>query len=111
VYRILAFSFAVAIIPLFSQVPATPKPAFEVISIKRTAPDTDIEGFGGFGDRFNVTGGTLRFLLNIYSRANNKPSGDQLRIINAPNWIDRIATISTRRSTAAPGGRDESSYA
>ena len=87
-YRILAFSFAVAIIPLFSQVPATPKPAFEVISIKRTAPDTDIEGFGGFGDRFNVTGGTLRFLLNIYSRANNKPSGDQLRIINAPNWID-----------------------
>jgi uncharacterized protein (TIGR03435 family) len=87
-YRILASSFAVAIIPLFSQTPATPKPSFEVISIKRSAPGPNIQGFGGLGDRFNVTGGTLRFLLNIYSGANNKPSGDQLRIINAPNWID-----------------------
>src|SRR6187549_3997831 len=85
-YRILAFSIAVAIVPLFSQTPA-PKPSFEVISIKRTAPSSNIEGFGAVGDRFNVTGGTLRFLLNIYSRANNGPSGD-LQIINAPNWID-----------------------
>jgi len=86
-YRILAFSIAVAIVPLFSQTPA-PKPSFEVISIKRTAPGNNIEGFGAVGDRFNVTGGTLRFLLNIYSSANNGPSGDQLQIINAPNWID-----------------------
>jgi len=86
-YRILAFSIAVAIVPLFSQTPA-PRPSFEVISIKRTAPSSNIEGFGAVGDRFNVTGGTLRFLLNIYSRANNGPSGDQLQIINAPNWID-----------------------
>jgi hypothetical protein len=59
-----------------------------VISIKRSSPGLDIQGFGGLGDRFNITGGTLRFLLNIYSGANNKPSGDQLRIINEPNWID-----------------------
>jgi uncharacterized protein (TIGR03435 family) len=60
-----------------------------VISIKRSAPGPgpNIEGFGAIGNRFNVTGGTLRFLLNIYSGANNKPSGD-IRIVNAPNWID-----------------------
>src|SRR6185295_16395865 len=61
--------------------------SFEVISIKRSSPGLDIQGFGGLGDRFNITGGTLRFLLNIYSGANDKPSGD-LQIINAPNWID-----------------------
>jgi uncharacterized protein (TIGR03435 family) len=83
----VSFSIAVAIVPLFSQIPA-PKPSFEVISIKRTAPGNNIEGFGAVGDRFNVTGGTLRFLLNIYSKANNRPTGDQLQIINAPNWID-----------------------
>jgi uncharacterized protein (TIGR03435 family) len=74
---------------LFSQTPATPKPSFEVISIKRSepGPGPNIQGFGAIGDRFNVTNETLRFLLNIYSGANNRPSGDQL-IINEPNWID-----------------------
>ncbi len=92
-FRHRAVLLAIAVIsialPFLAQTPATPKPSFEVISIKRNAaPGPNfIQGFGAIGDRFNITGGTLRFLLNIYSGASNRPSGD-LQIINAPAWID-----------------------
>ena len=103
-YRILA-SYAVAIILVFSQVPATTKPSFEVISIKRSVPGPGptMEGFGGIGDRFTASG-TLRLLLNIFSGASNKPSGDQLRIINAPDWID-TDRYEIEAKIACGGGR------
>src|SRR5262249_8447490 len=82
-------AFAFAVIPLLSQTnPA--KPAFEVVSIKPSAPNLGIRGGGPRGDRFTMTGASLKMLLQIaYTRPNsNGAPGNQIQIIGGPNWID-----------------------
>lgn len=78
---------AFAVFPLSSQTP--PKPSFEVISIKPTAPGPNfIRGGAPRGDRFDFTGANLRMLLNVaYSRIGNGPGG-QLQIFGGPAWMD-----------------------
>lgn len=85
-------AFAIAIIPLFSQASQIKKPSFEVISIKPSAPlqgGAVRIGGGTTGDRYTMTGVTLRMLLqNAYSRASTGGPIAQLQIIGGPNWID-----------------------
>ena len=85
---LFAAAFAFAVIPLLSQT-AAPKPSFEVISIKPSPPGNGIRGGGPRGDRFNMTGATLRMLLQMgYQRANNTPLAGQLQIIGGPAWME-----------------------
>jgi uncharacterized protein (TIGR03435 family) len=82
-------AFAFAVIPLLSQ--TTPaKPSFEVVSIKPSQPNLGIRGGGPRGDRFTMSGATLKMLLQIgYGRPNsNGFPGGQLQVIGGPNWID-----------------------
>ena len=87
---LIVFASAFAVFPLLSQTPATtPKPSFEVVSIKPSQPGLGIRGGGPRGDRFTMTGATLRILVQqAYSRANNSPLGGQLQIIGGPNWME-----------------------
>jgi uncharacterized protein (TIGR03435 family) len=81
-------AFAFAVLPLLSQT-APPKPSFEVISIKPSPPNLGIRGGGPRGDRFSLTGASLRMLLqNGYQKFTSSGPGTQLQIINGPNWID-----------------------
>src|SRR5215510_207938 len=86
---LLAFAFTFAVIPLLSQTAPSGKPSFEVISIKPSAPNLGIRGGGPRGDRYMMSGASLRMLLQQgYSKANNTPLGGQLQIIGGPSWID-----------------------
>ena len=86
---LIVFAFAFAVFPLLSQTPAAPKPSFEVVSIKPSAPGLGIRGGGPRGDRFTMVGATIRVLIQqAYSRANNTLPGGQLHIIGAPSWAD-----------------------
>jgi uncharacterized protein (TIGR03435 family) len=82
-------AFAVAAVPLLSQAPSTAKPSFDVISIKPSAPGLGIRGGGPRGNRFILSGASLRMLLqNGYGQgAAGGPPG-QIQIIGGPNWID-----------------------
>ena len=82
-------AFAFAAIPLLPQT-TVPKPSFEVVSIKPSPPNLGIRGGGPRGDRFTMSGSSLRMLLQIaYGRANsNGAPGGQLQVIGGPNWID-----------------------
>jgi len=86
---LVAVAFALATIPLLSQT-AAKKPAFDVVSIKPSAPSGNfIRGGGPRGDRFNMTGATLRVLLQMaYQKANNTPLTGQMQIIGGPNWME-----------------------
>src|SRR5215471_13832615 len=83
-----ATAFAVA--PLLSQTFSGPKPSFEVISIKPTAPSLSfIRGGAARGDRYNMAGANLRMLLqNAYGRPTAGIPFGQLQIIGGPSWID-----------------------
>lgn len=85
-------AFAFAVIPLLSQTtPAsqTPKPSFEVISIKPSAPGLGIRGGGTRGDRFNMAGATLKMLLQqAYQKTSTGTPISQLQIIGGPSWMD-----------------------
>jgi uncharacterized protein (TIGR03435 family) len=85
---IAAFTFAV--IPLLSQT-AAPKPSFDVVSIKPSAPNLGIRGGGPRGDRFAFTGASLRMLLQQgFQKTGGQggPLGGQLQIIGGPAWMD-----------------------
>ena len=86
---LLAGAFGFAIVPLMSQT-AQPKPSFEVVSIKPSAPNIGLRGGGPRGDRFMMTGASLRMLLQMgYQRLNaNGGPGGQLQIIGGPNWMN-----------------------
>jgi len=83
---LFAAASAFAVLPLLSQTP-TPKPSFEVTSIKPSAPGLGIRGGGPRGDRFDFVGANLRMLL---TQAYGRQAGglNQLQIINGPSWID-----------------------
>src|SRR5262245_44462459 len=87
---LLVAAFAFAAIPLLSQTPPSSKPAFEVISIKPTAPSQNfIRGGGARGDRYTMSGASLRMLLqNAYQRPSTGGPAGQLQIIGGPSWID-----------------------
>jgi uncharacterized protein (TIGR03435 family) len=76
--------------PLLSQTKA--KPAFEVVSIKPTPPLNGGAiriGGGARGDRFTLSGATLRMILTTaYSKAGNTPLSGQMQIINGPAWLE-----------------------
>ncbi len=86
---IAALAVAVIPIPLVSQDGQTPKPSFEVVSIKPSPPNLMMRGGGPRGDRYSMSGATLRMLLqNAYQQpATGGPAG-QLQIIGAPSWMD-----------------------
>jgi uncharacterized protein (TIGR03435 family) len=81
-----------AVIPLPSQTtaaPQKPKPSFEVISIKPSAPGPGIRGGGTRGDRFNMAHATLKMLLQqAYQKTSAGTPSSQLQIIGGPNWMD-----------------------
>jgi uncharacterized protein (TIGR03435 family) len=82
-------------IPLLSQSGQTPKLAFDVISIKPSAPPPPgvrgpgVAGGGTTrGNRYATSNATLRTLLQQgYQQISTAPAG-QLQIIGAPDWID-----------------------
>ena len=86
---LLIAASAFTVIPLLSQT-TPPKPSFEVVSIKPSPPNLGIRGGGPRGDRFTMSGASLRMLLQMaYGRStNNGPVGGQLQIIAGPAWID-----------------------
>ncbi len=86
---LLIGAFAFAAFPLLSQTTPQTKPSFEVVSIKPSPPNLGIRGGGPRGDRFNVTGASLRMLLQMaHQKAGNTPMAGQLQIVGGPNWID-----------------------
>src|SRR5262245_8280783 len=88
---LLAIAFAFAVIPLslLSQTPATPKPSFEVTSVKPAAPGTGFRGGGPRGNSLNMTNVPLRTLVQLaYQKGTAAGPGLQLQVIGAPNWLD-----------------------
>src|SRR3954471_14106658 len=83
---LLTAASAFAAFPLLSQTP--PKPSFEVISIKPTAPGPNfIRGGAPRGDRMDFTGANLRMLLQV-SYGPVGALGGQMQIIGGPPWMD-----------------------
>jgi uncharacterized protein (TIGR03435 family) len=83
-------AFAVAVIPMLSQTPPTKKPSFDVISIKPSVQGgRGMRGGGARGDRYIMSGATLRMLLQtgFGQLANAGPAG-QVQIIGGPGWMD-----------------------
>src|SRR5262249_61574494 len=71
---LFALALTFAVIPLLSQTAPSGKPSFEVISIKPSAPNLGIRGGGPRGDRYTMSGASLRMLLQQgYSKANSMP--------------------------------------
>jgi uncharacterized protein (TIGR03435 family) len=85
---LLVFATTLAVAPLLSQTTPTKKPSFEVVSIKQTAPGNGPRGGGPRGDRFAMTGVTLRTLLESAYQRSSPGIVSQLEIIGGPNWID-----------------------
>jgi len=93
--KVLLFvaSLAFAVAPMLSETKpqaASPKPTFEVVSIKPSPQNLNIRGGGPRGNSLTVTGGSLRMLLQ---QAYSKPSVtggiiQQIQIIGGPNLID-----------------------
>ncbi len=88
---VMVSAIAFATVPLVSQNTPTPaKPSFEVVSIKPTAPNLGLRGGGPRGDRFTVSGLSLKELVQMaYGRPNTNgiPIG-QTQVIGGPSWID-----------------------
>src|SRR5215471_5226902 len=81
---------AFAVVPLLSQTSPGPKPSFEVISIKPSAPNLNfIRGGAARGDRYTMTGANLRMLVqNAYGRPSAGIPVGQLQIVGGPSWMD-----------------------
>jgi len=87
-FALLSVAAAFAVLPLLSQTTA-PKPSFEVVSIKPSPPGNFIRGGGPRGDRFTLSGASLRMLLQFaYQDSNVGFLGGQLQVIGGPNWMD-----------------------
>jgi uncharacterized protein (TIGR03435 family) len=113
---LLSAASAVAVIPLLSQTPETKKPAFEVTSVKPSPPagfGFSTRGGGPRGNRFAMTGATLRMLLQFAYRGPTVQPGVpgpglmNNQIVGAPSWIDSDrfdiqATAGTDSSTIPP---------
>jgi len=78
------------VIRLESQTPAAKKLSFEVVSVRAATPVGN--GFRGpdgpQGNRFTMTGVTLKYLLLYAYRLPIDPTGADNRIIGGPGWID-----------------------
>src|ERR687888_532182 len=86
---LLMVAVAFAVVPLLSQTTPVSKPSFEVVSIKPSPPDNGLRGGGPRGDRFTMTGATLKMLMQFgYQRFSSGLPGEQLQIIGGPNWMD-----------------------
>jgi uncharacterized protein (TIGR03435 family) len=90
---LLSAAAGAAVLPLFSQTASSPKPSFEVISIKPSAPlggGGPIRiGGGTRGDRYTMNAATLRMLLQqAYSKPGNAGPGSQVQLIGGPGWMD-----------------------
>ena len=81
---------ASAVIRLESQTLAGKKPSFEVASVRAATPvGNSFRGLGGpQGNRFTMTGITLKYLLLYAYRLPIDPTGADNRIIGGPVWID-----------------------
>src|SRR2546428_3754693 len=82
---IAASTFSVC--PLLSQNPV-PKTSFEVISIKPTLPGNSPRGGGPRGDRFSMTGATLKMLLQTAYQRSTPGTASDFQVIGGPAWID-----------------------
>lgn len=66
-----------------------PKPSFEVVSIKPSDPNLNIRGGGPRGgDRYTMTGATLRMLVQQAYSNPSAPPGSMIEIVGGPNWMD-----------------------
>src|SRR5207247_9561882 len=81
---IAASTFSVC--PLLSQNPA-PKTSFEVISIKPTLPGNSPRGGGPRGDRFSMTGATVRMRLQTAYQRSSPGTATAFQVIAGPAWI------------------------
>jgi uncharacterized protein (TIGR03435 family) len=92
--KVLLFvaSLAFAVAPMLSEPKpqaASPKPTFEVVSIKSSPPNLNIRGGGPRGNSVTMTGASLRMLLQqAYAKPNAGGGIQQIRIIGGPSWID-----------------------
>src|SRR5437899_9624271 len=82
---IAASTFSVC--PLLSQNPV-PKTSFQVISIKPTLPGNSPRGGGPRGDRFSMTGATLKMLLQTAYQRSTPGTASDFQVIGGPAWID-----------------------
>ena len=99
--------FAFAVFPLFSQTTPNQKPSFDVISIKPSPPGNGPRGGGPRGDRFTMTGVTLRTLLQTaYQRdgVKMKRSEDQAPI-NPPGNPPALCGPPLPEFTPPPAGQ------
>jgi len=86
---LLIAAFLFAVFPLLSQTSSSKKPSFEVVSIKPSAPGLGIRGGGPRGDKYIMTGASLRMLLQQgYARTATAGPIAQLQIIGGPSWMD-----------------------
>jgi uncharacterized protein (TIGR03435 family) len=92
-FLLLVAAFGVAGMPLLSQTSSNPKPSFEVVSIKPSAPlgggGPIRVGGGARGDRYTMSNANLRMLLQqAYSKNSNAGPGGQVQLIGGPSWMD-----------------------
>lgn len=103
-FSLLAVATAMTVIPVFSQTQApTRKPTFEVISVRPGA-----SGAGGtVGDRFRMSGATLRALLAYAYGQNTALIRSQ--IIGAPEWweTDQFSIDARADCSAGPIGMQQ----
>jgi uncharacterized protein (TIGR03435 family) len=103
---VLVAAVALAAVPLHSQT-SQHKPSFEVVSIKPSPPPGSGPlriGGGVQGDRFSLSGATLRMLLQIaFSRPENNPLSGQLQIVGGPSWMESDRYDVTAKADCSGG--------
>ena len=103
---VLIAAVALAAVPLHSQT-SQQKPSFEVVSIKPSPPlgSGAIRIGGGVqGDRFSLSGATLRMLLQIaFSRPENTSLSGQLQIVGGPDWMESARYEVTAKADCSGG--------
>src|SRR5438093_12175252 len=102
---IAASTFSVC--PLLSQNPV-PKRSFEVISIK-PLPGNSPRGGGPRGDRFSMTGATLKMLLQTAYQRSTPGTASDFQVIGGPAWIDddRYDVDAKADCSGGPISRDQ----
>src|SRR5438034_3376733 len=102
-------AFALVTLPLFSQTTPKPKASFDVISIKPSAPGNGSRGGGPRGDRFTMTGATLKTLLQAGYQRSNPGMASDFEIIGGPKWIDsdRYDVEAKADCSAGPINREQ----
>lgn len=102
-----AFVLAIAVCGIAGLAQTAQKPAFEVVSIRKSAPNVRTRNAGVRGDRLNISGASLRVLLqNGYQPLGR---GGRLQIIGAPNWIDSDTydVLATANCSGGPLSREQ----